>query len=166
MAKVKRLIFIIVFISLLQGCGSRLQAYQLEPGVDTILVGTVWVDRGLTVRLRNGTTETVMAEESTLDTEKTGIYEVTYRYGNLSIVRYVAVIDMSVPDASIRAGVDTIQRGTVWQDAGVRLNEPGLTVRTEGSVDSNQSGLYTVRYIVKNRDGQELTLIRKVTVLE
>ena len=66
----------------------------------------------------------------------------------------------------LNPGIDTIQRGTPWIDAGLTMSDPTLTVVTTNPVDASLVGRYTVTYAIMHQETIVYTYVRIVNVRE
>ncbi len=144
---------------------------EINPGVDTILIGETHDDAGATAQVGERTIS-VTVLENTVDSDTPGVYEIVYRarYNGITttIVRKVEVVDERPLSLALRPGVDTVLVGTSWTDAGVDVlsNDENVSIETVGHVDTDAVGVYVITYIVTDALGNEDRLTRKVHVID
>lgn len=144
----------------------------LNPGVDTIEVGDVFVDSGAHA---NYVYRTLHPTVSYLDVNpnEIGVYTITYEISYLdytkTISRIITVVDETPPVLALNPGVDTVIKGQDWIDAGIEAEDNtnhGVTIVVIGEVDVNTAGEYIITYLVSDENENTSSIIRYVTVLE
>lgn len=136
--------------------------FELEAGVDTVMVGTSFSDASVVV-----TPEFDVVTSGTVDVNTTGRYALHYDlyYEEVFIerlTRMVHVVDDSKPlSLTLEPGLASIPFGTGYTDPGARSTHG--TVQTQGAVNPSEAGLYTVTYSV-SYEGYYQEVIRKVRV--
>lgn len=169
--------YITIFILLLLvGCESPINeatpvTLELYPSNDTIEVNEEFQDSGAKV-IVNGT-EYYIASKDIVDTTMLGLQELTYTYTyqgfEYSITRYVIVADQIPPKVELLAGIDTIKKGSIWEDAGVVITdnyEDSVSLIVTGEVNTNIVGTYPITYTAMDEAGNETVVIRYVAVVE
>ena len=173
--KILGLVLIIVFLA---GCGLfrtgpndyKSFSYEIIHGVDTIFEGDTWEDAGVRFILE-GEAELVYAEEDTVDVQKFGIYTVVYEHQvdgeTLTVNREVTVLPPIVYGIPLEPGVDTIEAGNDWEDAGIDESymHESFDVEVFSDVETDTPGDYTVEYHIKDFFGNIHIVTRHVTVL-
>lgn len=118
----------------------------------------------------------------TVDTEKAGIYEVTYLYGNQEAIGKVYVLENQ---ASITAKDSTIYQGSTWKPVdnfvgatdktGAALSFDKINAPKAGGVDTTKIGDYTVTYRNNKKEAkavvhvvkdQETLTLKDITIYE
>ena len=74
-------------------------------------------------------------------------------------------LDTVAPVITVTSGVDTIELGSTWTDAGATA-DTGETVTVSGAVDTNTVGAYTITYTATDAAGNIGTATRTVTVVD
>jgi hypothetical protein len=167
-----KLLVLLLFL-LLVGCTpfSPKVAISLRPGIDTVEINSTFVDAGAkaTVNSRTVTYEIIYND---VDITKIGIYTIVYEvvYETISkqVSRSVFVIDETPPVITLRQGIDTVLKDSVWIDAFVEVsdNSNGLIeVRLEGEVNTAILGEYMITYYAKDQSGNESSITRIVHVI-
>lgn len=173
----KKIGWIIVFVMLitLSSCitiSSDNLEISLNPGVDTVEVGSAFIDAGASANYGFRTlTPTII--ENTVDTSSVGVYEIIYEISYLdfvkSVTRMVTVIDHTPPVLTLNPGVDTIVVGQTWIDAGVAIDENSsdpVDLTVSGTVNSDVSGEYMITYHAEDASGNTSEIIRYVNVID
>ena len=145
----------------------------LNPGVDTIQVGTVHTDAGA-VAYADDRPLAITVISSPIDTTQKGVHKITYQATYLNqtvrITRYVYVVsDHQGITLSLNPGVDTVKVNTSWQDAGIEAYDHegnSLAYTVEGTVDTSRIGVYEIVYYVEDTIGNVQTLTRYVYVID
>jgi phage terminase large subunit len=144
---------------------------QINPGIDTIEINSVYVDPGA-VAFYGESPVTVIADVTDLDVTKLGVYEIVYRAeaGELvkETIRMVTVLDETPPVVTLNEGVDTIREGSSWIDAGITVDDNSLgevAIVTEGQVSCEVAGEYLIKYIVTDSSGNVTEMVRYINVL-
>lgn len=163
----KQLIWMLFIVFTLSACAdfsNEPQAF-LNPGNDTVELGTQWIDNG--AYLKVGFSKVGMETSDVIDTNTIGfydvIYTVTYQDIEYKITRRVAVVERTQIQATLNPGIDTLYVGEIWENAGVTVPE-GATVVTSGSVSFINAGTYEITYTI-TLDNVSVMLVRYVTVL-
>ncbi|MDD4355196.1 MAG: S8 family serine peptidase [Candidatus Izemoplasmatales bacterium] len=141
------------------------ESVALNPGIDTVMTGSDWIDEGVS----NLDSFLQVTTTSLVDTLVSGKYPVKYQFYYeeslvYELIRYVRVIE-NLPSVTItlHPGVTTIFVGDTYEDGGATSSQG--TIETIGSVDTSSPGVYQVQYRV-NIAGYEFTKSRYVTVVE
>jgi hypothetical protein len=165
-------LLVLILSSCNLGTGSETEiTISLLQGQDTVEIHTEWVDAG--AKLYVGDTEYIATTTDTVDTSKLGLYEVVYGYeyaGELyGVTRYVIVVDQTSPVITLTPGVDTIQLGDTWEDAGATVTDNSLeelTVTVSGEIDPTTLGTYKITYTATDSSGNTTEVDRYVDVIE
>ncbi|AIO19449.1 hypothetical protein KQ51_01573 [Candidatus Izimaplasma bacterium HR1] len=113
--------------------------------------------------------------EGTVDIYTLGDYIITYTLRDDEGVlietktRTVSVVDTTKPSANINAGVDTINIGETWIDAGVFVSDnydTDLTIEITSELDNQTVGNYEVYYKVIDESGNYIRAKRIVNVVD
>ena len=133
-------------------------------GTDIVEQGSTWTDAGAT----SDGGETVIVS-GTVDINTQGTYTITYTAtdaaGNTgTAIRTVIVVDTIAPIITVNPGLDTVEQGSIWTDAGA-TSDGGETVIVSGTVDINTQGTYNITYTATDAAGNTGTAIRTVTVV-
>jgi hypothetical protein len=175
----KKIVFLIIFVfSLfsLFACGEQtpIIIIKLNPSLDTIEVGTQYIDYGAKANYGLIDLEVIVLETN-IDVQTVGVYHIIYEatYNNITktIKRIVTVIDETPPVLKLNPGIDTILLGEIWIDEGVEvfdnsnneviinifgevLNEIGEYIITYEAIDQSLNKSYIIRYVhvVENND--------------
>lgn len=138
---------------------------SLEKGLDTIYEGTSYEDPGATIRI--GNTMYIMTTNDTIDVNMLGKQSIVYEYeheNNLyRITRYVMVIPYDNFTMILNPGVDTIQIGDQWIDAGVQTSH-AVDVEVLSNLNRLRAGTYEITYRVTYLE-EVFEMIRYVTVV-
>lgn len=151
----------------------------------TLEYGTEWTDPGASATLTGKHAERVgekdmpsVKTEGTVDTYKTGTYEVKYlsSYDGYALhlraqeTRIVKVQD-TVPPEIVLNGDEQVSfvQGEAWDDPGASASDNAdgdLTgeIRVEGTVDGETPGTYTLTYVVSDKSGNQASVTRTVNV--
>ena len=134
-------------------------------GIDTVERGATWTDAGATAD--GGELVTV---SGTVNTNIVGTYTITYTATDVSgntatATRTVTVVDTTAPVITVTNGIDTVERGATWTDAGATA-DGGELVTVSGTVNTNIVGTYTITYTATDVSGNTATATRTVTVVE
>ena len=145
---------------------------ELNPGVDTIEIGSEFVDAGATASYGYRSLTPIIIENN-VDSSTIGVYQITYKISYLdfekSIVRMITIIDETPPVLTLNPGVDTIAVGQSWIDAGVQVVDNSneiIEAEITNSVDTNTKGEYIVTYSATDSSGNNSVIIRYVNVIE
>jgi hypothetical protein len=169
-------IFIIgISLFLLISCDTRDEnslTMTLNPSVDTIEVGTAYINPHVTVTLGNAAYPYDIIE-NTLDVSRTGRYHITYRAEYKDVVREITkTIDVVEPTPSLtlalNPGTDTIHTGDTYVDPGITVTSlPNDTVNitVDNPVDTTTEGTYIITYTATDTAQNSTTITRYVTVL-
>lgn len=161
----KKIIILMFFAFTLSACDFTNYDVVIEKGIDTVEVGSTWIDQGAYVQI--GLEKIPMTTTDVVDTSKVGFYDITYTVTHEEVTyeatRRVAVVSVSQIQATLNPGIDTVLVGNDWVDAGVTVMD-GANVSVSGLVDTNTPGIYTVMYSITFED-LELQLERVVTVV-
>lgn len=145
--------------------------YRIHPSDDTISLGSQWEDKGVTFTV--GSVSETLYSNDDIDPFTIGIQKISYifEYDNevYEVVRKVYVIDDYLPEMELNKGIDTILVGDTWNDAGINVNSEIVSrddIKTEGTVNINQIGTYTIQYIYENAIGNKVIVERIVSVVD
>lgn len=173
----RKIIILIVAVLLftLTGCieqSADKLIIKLNPGVDTIQVGDIFVDSGANAHYVFKTL-TPEVTYSDVNQNEIGVYTITYEISYLdytkTISRIVTVVDEKPPVLTLNPGVDTIIKGQEWIDAGINAEDNTnheITIDVTGEVDITQAGEYVITYLASDENGNTSSIVRYVTVLE
>lgn len=146
---------------------------ELNPGVDTVEVNSVFEDAGATAYLNGNTYDQVVISQSTLDITRVGSYSIVYQtsYGGQTkeVTRYVDVIDETPPVVTLKPGIDTIPLKGDWVDAGINAydnSELDVQINIRGGVVDSQVGEYLITYTVTDAYGNQAVITRYVHVID
>ena len=169
----RKLFIVFLMVLSLSACGPISPSYlemTLNPGIDTIEVGSDYIDPGAKaiygIRILS-----VVIIENTIDTETVGTYEIIYEATYQSIVktikRIVTVVDETPPVVTLNPGVDTITIGQSWVDEGIDTFDPSgeVDITVTGEVDTDTPGIYVITYVAQDIYENQVTVVRYVTVL-
>ena len=138
---------------------------SLEKGLDTIYEGTSYEDPGAIIRI--GNTTYIMTTNDAIDANTLGKQSIVYEYeheNNLyRITRYVMVIPYDNFTMILNPGVDTIQIGDQWIDAGVQTSH-AVDVEVLSNLNRLRAGTYEIIYRVTYLE-EVFEMIRYVTVV-
>ena len=160
------LILIAVLIITLTGCNIKFTAV-INPSVDTVEVGTEWVDTGCTSTV--GTCTTI---DGSVDVNTVGEYHIEYLAVNekeeIQLLRVVFVVDNIAPVLHLNSGIDTIGIDEVWIDGGCIANDnydAEVTCNiSNNTIDSSSPGVYVVTYQAIDTNGNTAEINRVVVV--
>ena len=114
----------------------------------------------------------MLVDNTGLDVAELGEYEITYSYSyrevEYSRTRIVKVIDDIDPTIVLNSGIDTVQLGETWVDAGVVADDnfdTELTIVTDSPVDTSTIGRYIVTYTAIDDSMNETSIIRVVNIV-
>ncbi|MFW5838638.1 MAG: immunoglobulin-like domain-containing protein [Bacillota bacterium] len=143
----------------------------LNPSVDTIDVGTAYINPHVTVTLGNASYPYDIIE-NTLDITQVGRYHITYRTEYQDVVREITktidVVEPSSLDLTLNPGTDTIHVGDTYNDPGVTVTsaqDTSFNTTVSNPVDTQTEGTYIITYTATDDDGYTKTITRYVTVL-
>ncbi len=173
----KKLFLVLIFVLTLSGCdligGLTPVVYDFElfDGQDTIEINTEWIDAGAVMYFDS--TATGPNVFGTVDTTELGLYKIEYKSTNAGveyiIERYVMVVDETQPVITLNPGLDTVNLGEEWIDAGAVVLDNSLEVLTYtvvDDVDINTVGRYTVTYTAVDSSGNETSINRIINIVE
>jgi len=137
----------------------------LEEGLDTIYVGTSYEDPGAIIRIGNTTYEMITTDS--IDTNIIGkqaiVYEYEYENTIYRITRFVMVIPYDNFTMILNPGVDTIDIGDQWIDAGVQTSHE-VDVEVLSDLNRLRAGTYEITYRVTYLE-EIYEIVRYVTVV-
>jgi predicted GH43/DUF377 family glycosyl hydrolase len=143
----------------------------LNPSVDTIDVGTAYINPHVTVTLGNAAYPYDIIE-NTLDVTQAGRYHITYRTEYQDVVREITkTIDVVEPSSltlTLNPGTDTIHLGDTYSDPGVTVitnQDTSVDITVSNPVDTQIEGTYIITYTATDDDDNTATITRYVTVL-
>ena len=170
----RNIIALFIVLTFLSGCTFGTQStdpltLNLKEGVDTIQVGTEWVDAGCET---NGIACTRMVNYD-VDNLTVGYYEVYYVATNATetsyILRGVNVVDIISPVITLFPGHDTVKVNSVWEDEGCSASDNYDSDVECGVLSSNLDlttiGEYEVLYQATDDSGNETIKTRYVFVI-
>ncbi|WP_084777972.1 immunoglobulin-like domain-containing protein [Saccharibacillus sacchari] len=122
---------------------------------------------------QGGDLSSMITVSGAVDTNQAGAYELVYRVSDpadneAEAKRIVHVIEPPVLTLNGKTDM-TIEEGGIFLDPGATASDSYYgdladRIRTQGTVDSQKPGVYTLRYTVDNPIGQTAAAERKVTV--
>ena len=172
----KKLIIIIASLLLgLTGCKTQPVESEIEfllnAGYDTVEINTTWINPGAYLKVDEKEYDAL--SNGTINTSIIGLYRIEYTYTyeeiNYMLVRYVNVVDQTIPIITIESGIDTIVVGNTWSDAGASVTDNSgevLIITTIGSVNTSIIGTYEITYSSTDSSGNTATEIRYVNVIQ
>ncbi len=168
----KRLILIVSLLFLtLTGCIEQDEiSFDILTGQDTVEIHTTWIDMGAVFTV-NGEESTIMG--SNINTSQLGLHTVTYEATHNGethhLRRYVMVSDQTPPVITLNLGIDTIQLGGTWEDAGATVTDNSgetLTIQVSGVVNTNVIGTYIITYKATDSSENTARVQRHVNVVD
>jgi len=164
---------IILFTVILSSCQSPSAEFiliKLNNGIDTIEIGSTYIDPGATAKYGLIELDVVVISNS-VNTEKLGTYEIIYEARKddftKTMKRIITVIDETPPLIILNPGVDTIYTDEAWIDSGVVVTDNSngkITITQSGTVLSTP-GEYSIIYQAVDESGNSSTKIRYVNVI-
>lgn len=138
---------------------------NLEEGLDTIYVGTSYDDPGATIRIGNTTYEMITTDNINTNTlgKQAIVYEYEYENTIYRITRFVMVIPYDNFTMVLNPGLDTIDIGDQWIDAGVQTSHE-VDVEVLSNLNRLSVGTYEITYRVTYLE-EVFEMIRYVTVV-
>lgn len=110
--------------------------------------------------------------EGNVDTKKIGVYEIKYHYFYSYVTRTVKVVDNEKPTINLEGNVEInlVINGT-YKEPGYEANDNydgNITSEVEitNNVDLSKAGIYDIIYKAVDSSGNEVSVIRKVSVNE
>jgi hypothetical protein len=167
------LMLMILTLAFLAGCTEVNVDYlklELNPGVDTIELGSSHVDQGAQASYGLRILEVIVVAHE-VDVNRVGTYEIIYQatYSGITktIRRIVDVIDQKAPILTLKPGIDTILINQEWIDAGILVeDESGIeSILTTGTV-GNLPGDYQITYVVTDIYGNQSSITRIVSIID
>ena len=164
----------ILGLVLLSGCIelSQTLVIELNPGLDTVDINGHFEDAGATAAIGRRTI-TVTIIENTVDLTVLGTYRISYQAVDLdqtvTITRIVTVIDETPPVLSLNPGIDTVEAGSDWVDAGVSATDNSngtISIVVTGEVDTTTPGENAIVYTATDESGNRATITRYVHVID
>jgi len=169
-----KLMFILVLLSMIliacQEPSAELIQLTLNPGVDTIEIGTSYQDPGAKAKYGVLDLEVEVISNS-LDIETIGTYEIIYEARHQTFIkrvkRILVVVDTTPPNLYLNPGIDTIKIGKTWIDEGVIAEDlSGILEVTQSGAVLNSIGTYIITYTATDLYGNESSIQRVVHVIE
>lgn len=161
----KKMIFFVIFLFVISSCEASGINPTLNKGMDTVYQDEVWMDEGANLVI--GFRKIPMQAMNTISTHTLGTFIVTYQIEHegvsYQVKRYIQVIPKEIPQIELNQGIDTIQVGGIWIDAGIS-SDVQINFTVVGSVDTSQVGTYKIEYIVTYL-GNTFIKVRYVNVL-
>lgn len=161
----KKMIFFVIFLFVMSSCEASGLNPTLNKGMDTVYQNEVWIDEGANLVI--GFRKIPMQAMNTISTHTLGTFIVTYQIEHEGVIyqvkRYIQVIPKEIPLVELNQGIDTIQVGGIWIDAGIS-SDAQIDYTVVGSVDTSQVGTYKIEYIVTYL-GHTFIKVRYVNVL-
>lgn len=168
----KKMIVLFFFIIILSGCSPK-ATIELEEGMDTVEVFSIYQIRGCTVII--GENEYRMnVVDNPVDTEIVGEYVIDYKKEvngkTYHCQRVVFVIDQTSPELTLLPGIDTITIGESWVDGGISImdnyDQDLDVIIISNNLDENMIGTYQVIYSVTDLSGNTSVITRNIHVIE
>lgn len=167
------LLIIILIIASLSSKKNRVK-YSIDldgPQEMAIGKGATFTDPGYT-GYDNKNNKYDVTVTGNVDTNKVGIYEITYTLHNVTKTRRVKVVEApeSLTTIHLNEGKNiTIKKGSQYEEKGysaIDFIDGDLTssVKVSGSVDTSKAGIYRLVYSVTNSKGITTVETRVVTV--
>ena len=169
------LIIIIIVIVLLLGKNNSTIELDGEE-IITITVGSEYIEPGYKAYDNKNNDITSKVEVSNnIDTSKVGEYEVIYKIGKITKIRYINVVKL--PDKSyiylngqmnmyLEIGEKYIEPGYKAYDTIDNSEELTKKVEITGTVDTSKKGTYQITYSVTNSRNKTISVTRNVFVVE
>lgn len=170
----KRLLLLlsILTVILLSSCTINQPYVELVPGMDQINLGEEHIledcilhigDDQYIMDVKANPVVTLRIDEFYVRYEYT-LDEVTYR-----CERLVVVADLESPTIALNSGLDTLEQGSTWVDAGVTVTDnvsetESITIEVEGTVNTDVIGTYTIKYIATDEADNIQVAYRVVTI--
>lgn len=163
------MILLISVLAFTSGCVTTQLESELNPSVDTVEVGSSWNDPGCHTNgdvciLFSGQVDTSIIGNYELIYQSTGFGEITY------LLRVVTVVDTIAPIITLNPGIDTVQVGTSWIDAGCsyedNYDDSLIFSVIHNEINLEIVGKYQIIYQVIDNSGNTSTITRSVFVFE
>jgi hypothetical protein len=161
---------LVIFLSSCQEPSADFIVIKLNSSVDTIEIGTSYVDPGATAKYGLKNLE-VQVISNTINTEILGTYEIIYQATHDNFIkstkRIVTVIDETPPLITLNPGVDTIYSDETWVDSGIVVfdaSNKDITITITSNILSTP-GEYIVTYIATDESGNSSSKVRYVNVI-
>ena len=103
------------------------------------------------------------------DINKANIDILHEAFSKLRVKTKMKRVNQTKPEILLNAGLDTIQVGVVWEDAGATVSDNSgetLTITVAGTVDINTAGEYEITYTAEDSSGNIQVKTRYVNVVE
>ena len=164
-----KILFLLILLLSLSACQTTYEM-ELFEGQDTVEIHTEWEDMGAAIDMK---TYWKLADnlDGEVDTSTLGTYSIIYyrEYGGkmYSVTRYVQVVDQTAPVITLNPGLDSIQVGDEWEDAGATVYDNSLEeldITVTGNVNINIAGTYEIIYTAIDSSGNTTSVSRYVTV--
>jgi hypothetical protein len=159
-----------VFLSSCQAPSAEFIVIKLNQSIDTIEIGTPYVDPGATAKYGLKTLS-VSVISNTVNINELGTYEIIYEATHDNFIktmkRIVTVIDETPPLILLNPGIDTIYTDETWIDQGVVVtdnSQKNIIVTVMGNVLSTP-GEYQITYQATDESGNTSTKVRYVNVI-
>ena len=138
---------------------------NLEEGLDTIYEGTSYDDPGATIRIGNTTYEMITTDNINTNTlgKQAIVYEYEYENTIYRITRFVMVIPYDNFTMVLNPGIDTIDIGDQWIDAGVQTSHE-VDVEVLSNLNRLRVGTYEITYRFTYLE-EVYEIVRYVTVV-
>lgn len=168
----KKIIIGLLFLLVLSACKPQEYEIKLFEGQDTVEINSEWEDMGAGLDL---STYWAFSDRRDGDVDTTTLgtyiltYHVNYRNESYQVSRVVIVVDQTAPEITLHPGIDSIEVGDTWEDAGAIVTDNSLEeldVTVEGAVDNMTAGTYEITYHAEDSSGNQSVVTRYVTVFE
>lgn len=127
---------------------------ELQPGIDTVLVGENWIDAGISAVDNYDEILDIQVIENTIDINTPGTYYIVYRAYDSSlnyvqIYRYVTILEMEMePTVVCEKGISTFVQNDEILPPSCRINSLEASVDTS-TVNTTIPGTYEITYQVE-----------------
>ena len=174
------IVIILLILILFIFSNRKLESYLILNGEEivTIYQGSDYIELGYKAyNSRDDDLTSKVTVESNLSNNVIGGYEITYKIGNVTKVRYVNVISrpsdyVFIHLTSVNNSVDVyLQKGEQYKEPGymaITTSGKDLTnkVTITGKVDTSKKGTYKLTYSVVDSNNVTISVSRKVMVLD
>lgn len=166
------IILIIVIVVIINNRSYTIELQGEE--IMTIAVGSEYIEPGYKAydKKNNDKTNQIKVEKN-IDTSKEGEYEIIYKIGNTSKIRYITVVK-TVDESYIYLN----GKMTMYLELGEKYVEPGYRIYDSidkdltnkviisGKVNTSKIGTYHITYSVTNSRNKKTTIKRTIIVVE
>lgn len=142
-------------------------------GESEITVGrySVYKDKGAKALNNNKDVSDDIKKDGIVNTDVPGVYTITYRYHNKSVVRKVKVLDKMIPELSLKGSDDiTLKLGENYKEEGYGAEDDdgnSLVKNVKVNIpDLKRVGVYNITYLLTDKKGNTTKRIRKIRVIQ